>query len=313
MLVLGALLASSASAANKTVTIGLGYLPNVQFAPFYAAAKQGYFKREGLEVKFEHGYAQQLMPLLLQGKIDFLVGDAEDAILARAGGAPVKYLMAMYQRVPVTVFSLDAKKIGSAADLKGKTVGIPGPFGSSYFALQALLDANKLSEQEVKLSTIGFTQLDAVRAGKVDAAVGFINNEVVQLRGAGQKVNTIDVTGAYPMVGAGLIGTDTGTQGFLARKVARAAQAGVAYTVRNPKGAYQDSLEYIGKNGGSLEVLQASTPLMQSAYTKANAVGFSDPAAWTKAIGFLVKTEKLPASAKATDFFSNAFLSKSVK
>ncbi|ADV68495.1 ABC transporter substrate-binding protein [Deinococcus maricopensis] len=311
-LLLAALLAGTAS-AQQNVTIGLGYLPNVQFAPFYAAQKEGYFRREGLNVTFKHGYVSELMPLLLQGKIDFVVGDAEDAILAHAQGAPVKYVMAMYQRVPVTVFSLGAKGITKPADLRGKTVGIPGAFGSSYFAFQALLDANNLTERDVKLAQIGFTQLDAVRSGRVDAAVGFVNNEPLQLRANGQKVNTLSVNAAYPMVGVGLITTEKNLQGFLGRKVTRAAQQGVALTVRDPARAFRDSASFIGSGGGTLDVLKASTPLMTSAFTRANAVGFSDPATWTKAIAFLQKSKQVPAGVKATDFYTNSLLSKTVK
>ena len=73
------------------------------------------------------------MPLLLQGKLDFVVGDPEDAIFARVAGQPVKYIMALYQKVPVTVFSLAAKNIRSADDLKGKTIGMPGHLRPDLF------------------------------------------------------------------------------------------------------------------------------------------------------------------------------------
>ncbi|MDG9393359.1 ABC transporter substrate-binding protein, partial [Streptococcus pneumoniae] len=84
---LGASVGAAQSASVRTVNVGLGYVPNVQFTPFYVADKLGYFKAEGLNVKFQHGYVNELMPLLLQGKLDFVVGDPEDAIFARTQGA----------------------------------------------------------------------------------------------------------------------------------------------------------------------------------------------------------------------------------
>ena len=57
-------LPASAQAAPRTVTIGLGYVPNVQFTPFYVADKLGYYAAEGVQVKFQHGYVSELMPLL---------------------------------------------------------------------------------------------------------------------------------------------------------------------------------------------------------------------------------------------------------
>lgn len=300
------------SAPLRTINIGLGYIPNVQFTPFYAADRLGYFKAEGLNVQYHHGYISQLMPLLLQGKLDFVVGDPEEVIFARSAGQPVKYIMAMYQKVPMTVFSLSSTKINTAADLKGKVIGLPGMFGTTYLALGALLDSAGLKESDVKLASIGFTQLEAVRGGKVDAAVGYVNNEVVNLKAAGVPVNTLDVTAAYPMVGVGIITTDKTSGTALAKKVVRASQRAMRFTINDPARAYSIGIKDFGSGGGSLEVLQASVPLMQSANTKTKGLGYSDPAAWTKAVAYLQKQGKVPETAKASDFFSNAAVSKTL-
>lgn len=312
LLALATASAQTSGQPGRTVNIGLGYLPNVQFTPFYVADRLGYYRAEGLNVKFQHGYVSELMPLLLQGKLDFVVGDPEDAIFARNQGAPVKYVLAMYQKSPVTVFSL--KPLRSAADLRGKTLGIPGTFGSSYAATRALLDAAGLQEgRDVRLAPIGFTQLDAVRAGRVDAAVGFVNNEVVGLKAAGQKVYTLDLTQAYPMVGSGLITLDKTLTGDLARRVVRASQRGLKFTVADPARAFTLAQPVFGTGGGTLEVLRASTPLMQSAYTRAHGLGASDPAAWTKAVAALVKQGTLPAGSRAESFYTNSLLSKTLR
>ena len=65
--------------------------------------------------------------------------------------------------------------------------------------------------------------------------------------------------------------------------------------------------------GGSLDVLRASVPLMQSALTAQSGLGYSDPAAWTKAVAYLQKSGKVPASFKPTDFYSNALISKTMR
>jgi len=304
--------AASAQTSSRTVNIGLGYLPNVQFTPFYVADKLGYYRAEGLNVKFRHGYVSELMPLLLQGKLDFIVGDPEDAIFARNQGAPVRYVMAMYQKAPVTVFS--TRPLNRVTDLKGKTVGIPGTFGSSYAALRALLGSADLEEgRDVRLASIGFTQLEAVRAGRVDAAVGYVNNEVVQLRNAGQKVYTLDISAAYPMVGVGLITLDKTLGSDLARQVVRASQRGLKFTVTDPARAFKLAQPVFGTGGGTLDVLRASVPLVSGTYTRTHGLGASDPAAWTKAVAALVKQGSLPAGTKAEGFYTNRLISKTVR
>ncbi len=312
VLALSAQAAAQTSGPARTVNIGMGYIPNVQFTPFYVADKLGYFRAEGLNVKFQHGYINELMPLLLQGKLDFVVGDPEDAIFARNQGAPVRYVMAMYQKTPVTVFSL--KPLNSPADLKGKTVGIPGPFGSSYNAIQAVLSEARLENgRDVKLATIGYTQLDALRAGRVDAAVGYINNDVVQLRAGGAKVYTLDLSQAYPMTGVGLITTDSVLGGDLGKKVVRASQRGLKFTLGSPAQAFKTAQPVFGATGGSLDVLKASLPLMSSSFTAQSGLGANNPANWTKAVAALVKQGKLPASARASDFYTNSLISRTLK
>lgn len=301
-------------AAAKPLTIGLGYIPNVQFTPFYAADAMGYYKTEGFEVDFKHGYVSELMPLLLQGKIDAVVGDAEDAIFAQAQGAKVKYVLAMYQKLPVTIFSLSSKDIVKVNDLKGKTLGIPGAFGASYIALQALLAKNKLKETDLQIAPIGFTQLEAVKAGRVDAALGFINNEPLVLRQQNTKVNTLDLTGAYPMVGNGVIVSDRLLKDRVTlQKILRATQKGLAYTVTNPQKAFEVGKKYFGSAGGDISVLNASVNLMRSSYTNKTALGYSDPSSWAKAVNVLKSLGKVPANAKASDFYSNAYLTKGIR
>ncbi|GGJ46070.1 ABC transporter substrate-binding protein [Deinococcus roseus] len=301
-------------AAAKPLTIGLGYIPNVQFTPFYAADAMGYYKAEGFDVEFKHGFVSELMPLLLQGKLDAVVGDAEDAIFAQAQGAKVKYVLAMYQKLPVTIFSLAEKDITKVNDLKGKTLGIPGAFGASYIALQALLAKNKIKETDLQIAPIGFTQLEAVKAGRVDAALGFINNEPLILRQQNAKVNTLDLTSAYPMVGNGVIVSDKLLKDRATlQKILRATQKGLAYTVSNPQKAFEVGKKYFGSAGGDIGVLNASVNLMRSSYTSKTGLGYSDPSSWARAINVLKSLGKVPSAAKASDFYSNSYLTRGIK
>ena len=133
----------------------------------------------------------------------------------------------------------------SAADLRGKRVGIPGRYGSSWIMLQALLASAGLTPDDVDIQLYpDFGQATALREGQVDAATGFANNEPVQLALAGIETNVLRVDETTPLPGQGLtVGTST-----LASKKA-ALEAFVAATLRameeitaNPQLGLDDSI-----------------------------------------------------------------------
>lgn len=233
-------------AQAEKVRVGLGYVPDVQFAPFYAGVVEGIYAKRGLEVEFQHGFASELYPLLAQGKLDFVVADAEDVIALRAQGIPLKYVMALYQSVPNALFSLAEKNIKSVRDLKGKTIGMPGMFGVSLTSLQAMLRAAGLKESDVKIVTIGFTQAEAVVQGRVDVAMGFINNEPVFLQRQGVKLNVIPAGPYNRSPGNGVISTDKVLENAdLVRRFLAASQEAMALTLANPRQAFEDAKKYV--------------------------------------------------------------------
>jgi NitT/TauT family transport system substrate-binding protein len=295
--------------------VGLGYLPDVQFAPFYVGVVEGIYARKGLEVEFQHGFSSELYPLLAQGKLDFVVADAEDVIALRAQGTPLKYVMALYQSVPNALFSKAEKNIKSVRDLKGKSIGIPGLFGTSYTSLQAMLRAAGLKESDVKLEQIGFTQAEAVLANRVDVAMGFINNEPLVLQAKGVKLNVIPA-GPYNLSpGVGIISTDKVLADIeLARKFVQTSQEAVALTLREPRKAFEAAKKYVpNMSEDRYAVLQTSLRLYQSSYSRQNGLGFSNPKGWESGLTLLRQTERVKTDLPATSFYTNEFLTPNLQ
>lgn len=297
-------------AQAEKVRVGLGYLPDVQFAPFYAGVVEGIYGKKGLEVEFQHGFASELYPLLAQGKLDFVVADAEDVIALRAQGIPLKYVMALYQSVPNALFSLAEKNIKSVRDLKGKTIGMPGMFGVSLTSLQAILRAAGLKESDVKIVNIGFTQAEAVVQKRVDVAMGFVNNEPVFLQSQGVKLNVIPAGPYNRSPGNGVISTDKVLENAdLARRFLSASQEAMAFTLANPRKAFEAAKKYV-QNLDELRyrVLTASVRLYESPYSRQAGLGFSNPQAWVSSLSLLKATGRVNTSLPATEFYTNAFL-----
>lgn len=298
--------------ALTPVAIGLGYIPSVQFAPFYVARDKGFFAEQGLEVTYQHGNETDFLQLIGVNKMQFAVAGGDQVILGRAQELPLTYVAAWYHQFPVVVMSLKDKGLDSVAKLQGKRVGIPGLYGASLVAWKALTAVGGLDESKVTLETIGFTQAAAVSEGRVDAALDYATNGPVQLRLAGQEVNVIPVSDLINLPGNGLVTNEQTVTGNadLVQRVTNALLAGIRYTLANPDEAFAISLQAVPEAGGDNEaanraIFDASLPLWQA---NAAGLGHSDLAAWQQAADFMLETGLINSAVKVDGIVTNQFV-----
>ncbi len=188
----------SKPAASGQVTVGLTYIPNVQFSAFYLGVERGIFADHGVDVKLRHhGEQEDVFGALLRGDEDVVFASADEAMVAAAGGNDLRTFATSYQTYPINVLGLDGTVTlppNALEMLAGKRLGIPGHFGSSYYAALCAIHQAGLGEGDVTLVDIGYTALSALETGKVDLIVGFRNNELVQLEARGKTPLAIPVT-----------------------------------------------------------------------------------------------------------------------
>ena len=249
--------------------VGLGYIPSVQFAPFYYADQQGMYRAAGLDVTFENKIDPDLVTLVGQGALDVGVADGTSVIPAVSQGIPIRYVASIYGTYPSIVFAKASSGITPAADLEGKKLGIPGKYGSSWIMLQALLGSVDLSPDDLEIVEYpDFGQGAAVQQGAVDAATGFANNEPVQLELTGENVVVLHVDEFVPLPGPGLI---VGTSTLEAKRAA--VTAFVQATVQ--------AMEAIGRDPAKgLEAAIAAVPELASQRETQRAILDATIATW---------------------------------
>ena len=187
------------------IRLPMGYIPNVQYAPFYVAAEKGFFQQAGLEVSFDYSFETDGVALVGANELQFSLVSGEQVLLARAQGLPVVYSMAWWYDYPVGVVSFKDQNILTAADLAGHTIGLPGLFGASYIGLRALLTAGGLEEADVSLQSVGFNQIEALVSDQVDAVVIYANNEPYQLQKLGYEFDLVKVADYMKLTSNGLL------------------------------------------------------------------------------------------------------------
>lgn len=230
-----------------SVSIGLGYIPDIQFSPFYVAVKKGYYTAAGLNVTLNHGIVPDLFAEMMARKDTFVFVGGDDTLVARSKHLPVVDVSTIYPSYPISLIVPARSSIQSLADLKGHTIGLPGLYGSTYVGLLALLHAAHLTQHDVQLQSIGFTQVSALKQGRVDAVVGYTNNEPLQLRRLGMQVRTFDVPRYQPMVSNGIVTTEQtwSGQASMVRAFVQATIKGLNEVLANPSEALQISRSFI--------------------------------------------------------------------
>ena len=306
---------SSVAEQQHTASLRLpvGYIPNVQFAPLYVAIEKGFYSEEGLDVEMDYNMETDSIALLGAGELQFAIVSGEQVLLGRAQELPVVYVMAWYQDYPIGVASLADVKIESPQDLRGVHIGIPGLYGASYIGFKALLNAGGLEEQDVLLDSIGYTQVESLSNGIVDAVVVYISNEPFKLAAEGYQVNTLASADYISLVANGLVTSETIIKNHpdLVRAMVQGTLKGIQYTIDHPEEAFTISEKHV-ENLAALtpaekevqrQVLDASITLWQT-----DPLGYSQPDAWENMQDLLLQMDLLISPVDLNGAFNNDFL-----
>lgn len=313
-----AIVLSACASSNSTneagtltkISLPLGYIPNIQFAPLYVAVEKGYFKEAGIDVEFDYKFETDGVALVAAGELPFAVVSGEQVLLARAKGLPVTYIAAWYQQYPVSVVAKSEAGILVPQDLKGKKIGLPGLFGANYIGLRALLNAGKLSESDVTLDAIGFNQVELVASGQQDIVVGYTANEPIQLRAQGIAVTEIRVADYAQLAANGLLASEKviAENPELVRAFVGAFLKGLRDTIANPDEAFQLSEAHIPNFADLDSAVQKQILATSLEQWQAERPGYCNPQAWENMQDVLLDMGLISEKMDLSKAFTNEFI-----
>ena len=177
----------AASQQQPLVHVTWGTLRVTGEAPVFIALEKGYFKEQGLDVDVQFpGDASTIVSLLSTGRVDVLSGSPSPGFWNVVGrGVPLKIVLPIGSisggRTPGftsgvwLVISKQAQASGAIktfADLRGKTIAVPGFGLSGDIVLDHALRLGGLTRKDVTLKSLSFAQIPAaISNGAVDAAI----------------------------------------------------------------------------------------------------------------------------------------------
>lgn len=161
--------------APQKVRLQLKWLHQFQFAGFYAALHQGYYREAGLEVEILEAPAHEsAVDVVARGGAEYGV-HGSDLVVERAKGRPVRALAAIFQHSPMVLLARRDRGINSLHDLANRRL-LLGPDAAE---LAAYLRSEGVPYQLTR--THQSFDLKALLAGEVDAMPAYATDEVFLL------------------------------------------------------------------------------------------------------------------------------------
>src|SRR6266436_6367503 len=299
----------TAARAEESVTVRLKWFNQAQFAGFYVAKENGFYKSADLNLDIQPGGPDfPAIQMVAGGNEQFGVTGADQILIARSKGVPVLALAVIFRRNPFVLFSLAKSGIKTPADYVGKNIGVKigGNEELIYRAVlaKAGIDKAKLNEIPVKFD------ITPLLAGTVDVWPGYLINEVLAAKEKGFDVNVV----SPPDFGIDLYADTLFTtekmlteKPDVVRKFVVATLKGWTGAIAAPEEAAQITVKYGTKltYDHELAMMKASLPLLQP---DAQPVGWMETASWSATQKLLVDAGFQKTPVDVSKAFTTEFL-----
>ena len=291
----------------EKTSLRLKWVCQAQFAGYYSALKEGYYKDVGLSVTIDPA-GPNISPIqaVTSGVNEFGIAGAEQIITAIDNKVPIVAIAVIYRETPEALVSKKELNIKAPKDLEGKTVGVVYENDENLYRL--FLKKNNVDENSIK-EVPAITGISQVMTDQVDAKMAYEMNDAILLELEGEKVNLLRFRDYGVKVYADTIFT---TKEMVekhpdkVKKFLKASLKGWNYAIENSEKSVSQLLEINPtlKHEHQLGYLTGSIPLIMTD----EKIGVSDSKIWENMIDNLYENKMIKKKIKASEVYTNEFL-----
>lgn len=306
--------AGLAAAAEKVTYLfpAPDFLP--AFAPFQLALHKGYFADAGLEVEFRVGKGgADVATQVAVGNADLGGGIGDTPIIVRANGLEVKGVALLGGRGLTQIAWREDSGIKSAADLKGKSIGVLSFQDTTYYNLLGVLASAGLTKADADIQAVGpggIIQLSI--AGNLHAMSG-VPEWIAAVRGAGIAMGEMPVDSVFPAMAQAIIASDKtiAERPEVVRGFVQAVLRAIDEIEADPAKAAAEYVSFVKQHEGKEKVIEG---IMRDYVAKVYpaAPGFPrgafDEARVAAVQDFYVKSDIVARAVPVSETFTNEFV-----
>lgn len=289
-----------------------GTLP--AFGPWMLAQAKGYYKAEGLDVKFVTArggvdVAKQI------GAGNAVIGGAigDTPIIARSQGIPVKAVAVLGAGSLTQLVSHKDEKIESPRELKGRTVTVLAYTDTTYYALLGMLSKVGLTKNDVNIQAAGPAGVWQQFAAKKASAMAGVPDWTVSSMDAGAQVDILPADIYFKSMAQAILASDEtiAKNPQLIQKLVRATLKGMKDIMANPKAAAAAYVNHVTVHKGKEGNIEKAFALYnQYVYAAQKVPGTMDEERLVDLQKFYVSNGIVPKEVPVKELYTNQFVGK---
>ena len=303
---------SSQTVELTDVNLQMNWIHEYSVAPIHSAIREGFFEAEGLNVTAlpggfdEDGNFIDSFTPIITGEAMFGMAGADQILEARENGTPLVAVMALLQRSPSVLISLEDSEIQRPQDLEGKRVMTAD---DNLNILQILFENQDIDESAVEILPRTSFGVDPLLNDETDVLVAWIINEGVQVTESGNTPSFITLSD-YGIDYYNIVFFTTedvvNNEPDTVQRFVNAVTQGIEFSISNPEQAIEHTLSYNGdlETDAQLRRLNAMIPLMN---VPGISIGDMDEETWNFSYD-LLRSEGLIGNVDVADAFTTRFV-----
>ncbi len=229
------------------------------FAPFKLAIAKGYYKEAGLDVTFQVGKGgADVAKQVGVGNADLGGGIGDTAIIVRANGIAVRGVAVLGSKALTQINWRKDAGISSAADLKGKSIGVLSYQDTTYYNLLAYLASAGLTKDDADIQAVGPGGIIKLMiSGDIQAMSG-VPEWAGAIRAAGVEIQTTPINDIFPAMAQAIIASDETIAGNpdMVRGFVQATIRGYKDVIADPAQAAKDYVAAVPQHEGKEKVME---------------------------------------------------------
>jgi PAS domain S-box-containing protein len=295
---------ATAVAAAEAVTVQLIWKHQFEFAAFYAAEQQGYYRDAGLQVTIrEGGPGIDAVKEVLDARADFAVGTSS-LVVDRYQGKPVVVLAALMQHSPIALLARRSKSVSSVLDLADQPVAVDA---HDRVEIEAYLRAAGIPDARIRLVPQTDWTLASLEDGREIAKSIYLSNEPFLIRDHAHDYLLLTPRSA----GIDLFGNMLFTSADTVRRKPQTVSAfraatlkGLVYALEHPAEISSLIIErYNTQNKSRAHLLYEAEQIRELTRPDIVEPGYMSPGRWRHVAEVYASQQKMPA-----DFDFSGFL-----